>query len=88
MDVIYGMGIGGGRGSQVNIQRTFSYTHFEFWVTPNKIYYLHVSQNTALQLNNILMKVKYRKFKLKKTKDEKCIFYKKSELNLALTQSK
>ena len=46
MDIIYGMG--GEGGSQVNIQRMFSYTHFEFWVIPNKIYYLHMSHKKPL----------------------------------------
>ena len=46
MDVIYGWEAEG--GSQVNIQSTFSITHFEFWVTPNKIYYLHVSYKKPL----------------------------------------
>ena len=44
MDVIYGES----GGSQVNVQRTFSVTHFEFWVIPNKIYHLHVSQEKPL----------------------------------------
>ena len=34
--------------SQVNIQRMFSVTHFEFWVTRNKIYYLHVPHEKPL----------------------------------------
>ena len=34
MDIIFRDG-----GSQVNVQRTISIAHFEFWVTSNKIYY-------------------------------------------------
>ena len=38
MSVIYVI-YRGSEGSQVNVQRTFSITHFEFWVTPYYYYF-------------------------------------------------
>ena len=50
--------------------------------------YMCPTRNHCITVKQYTDEIKYRKFKLKKTKDEKCIFYKKSELNLALTHAK